>query len=433
MIVEETISYNEALIKDMEQKIQKVSGDELMEFIQNDTKGLKSILIGSKNMRLMVIGGFASNWINKKMEKYLGEKNAADTLSKSVSNNVTSEMGLELLDLGSIVRKYPDVVEYFHRANDETFINDLCKLKGGVQVWDAMKKFLGKYGMRCPGEIDITKPRWIEKPTALIPIILSNINSCCEDSGSAKFEQGQREAIEKERALLRRLEELPDGKRKAKKAKRMINVLRDVIGFREYPKCSFIKRFQIYKNALLKEANVLMQNGIIKEKEDIFYLYFDELREVIRTKKLDCSIITKRKEDYDFYKKLTPPRVMTSEGEIISGEYNTDNTPQGALVGVGVSAGIIEGRARVVLKVEDAIIEEGDILVTMFTDPSWTPLFISVKGLVTEVGGLMTHGAVIAREYGLPGVVEVENAIKRIKDGQMIRVNGTEGYVEILE
>ncbi|MFZ7104124.1 MAG: phosphoenolpyruvate synthase [Peptococcaceae bacterium] len=432
-IVEETIAYNEDLIKDMEQKIQQVSGDALMEFILNDTKELKSTLTGIKNMRLMLVGGFVSNWINKKMKKYLGEKNAADTLSKSVLNNVTSEMGLELLDIADIARKYPDVVEYFHRVNEETFINDLCKLEGGDRVWDSMKKFLEKYGMRCPGEIDITKPRWIEKPTALIPIILSNINSSKGNSGSDKFEQGRREAEEKEMALLRRLEELAGGKRKAKKAERMISVLRNVIGFREYPKYSFIKRFQIYKNVLLKEADILVQNGVIKERGDIFYLYFDELREVIRTKKLDYSIITKRREDYAFYEKLTPPRVMTSEGEIIFGEYNAGNIPQGALAGVGVSAGSIEGRARVVLKAEDAIIEEGDILVTAFTDPSWTPLFVSVKGLVTEVGGLMTHGAVITREYGLPGVVGVENATKHIKDGQQIRVNGTEGYVEILE
>jgi pyruvate,water dikinase len=93
---------------------------------------------------------------------------------------------------------------------------------------------------------------------------------------------------------------------------------------------------------------------------------------------------------------------------------------------------VIEGRARVILNLEDAVLEDGDILVTSFTDPSWTPLFVSIKGLVTEVGGLMTHGAVIAREYGLPAVVGVENATKLIKDGQRIRVHGTEGYVEIL-
>ncbi|HET9982529.1 MAG TPA: PEP-utilizing enzyme, partial [Longimicrobiales bacterium] len=106
--------------------------------------------------------------------------------------------------------------------------------------------------------------------------------------------------------------------------------------------------------------------------------------------------------------------------------------PAGALAGLPVSAGIVEGRARVVLDPADADLEPGDILVTAYTDPSWTPLFVTIGGLVTEVGGLMTHGAVIAREYGLPAVVAVEQATRRIRDGQRIRVHGTEGYVEIL-
>jgi pyruvate,water dikinase len=93
---------------------------------------------------------------------------------------------------------------------------------------------------------------------------------------------------------------------------------------------------------------------------------------------------------------------------------------------------MIEGRAHIIFRMEDANLEQGDILITPFTDPSWTPLFVSIKGLVTEVGGLMTHGAVIAREYGVPAVVGVENATKLIQDGQRIRVHGTEGYVEIL-
>lgn len=106
--------------------------------------------------------------------------------------------------------------------------------------------------------------------------------------------------------------------------------------------------------------------------------------------------------------------------------------PDNAIIGLPVSTGVIEGRARVILNMEEADLEDGDILVTAFTDPGWTSLFVSIKGLVTEVGGLMTHGAVIAREYGLPAVVGVENATKLIKDGQRIRVNGTEGYIEIL-
>jgi rifampicin phosphotransferase len=124
--------------------------------------------------------------------------------------------------------------------------------------------------------------------------------------------------------------------------------------------------------------------------------------------------------------------VLTSDGEAIAGSYRRDDFPAGALVGLPVSAGTVEGRARVVLDLADADIEAGDILVTAYTDPSWAALFVAIKGLVTEVGGLMTHGAVIAREYGLPAVVGVEHATELIQDGQRIRVHGTNGYVEIL-
>ena len=183
--------------------------------------------------------------------------------------------------------------------------------------------------------------------------------------------------------------------------------------------------------ALLKEAEQLVQANVLHEKEDTFYLTFEELRDVVRTNKLDRQIIDTRKDEYKTFEKLTPPRVITSDGEIIAGEYKRENMPEGAIAGIAVSSGVVEGRARVILKMEEADLEDGDILVTPFTDPSWTPLFVSIKGLVTEVGSLMTHGAVIAREYGLSAVVGVENATKLIKDGERIRVNGTEGYVEV--
>ena len=133
------------------------------------------------------------------------------------------------------------------------------------------------------------------------------------------------------------------------------------------------------------------------------------------------------------YETLTPPRVITSDGEIIAGEYRRGDVPAGALIGLPVSSGVAQGRARVILNMEDADLDDGDILVTSFTDPSWTPLFVSIQGLVTEVGGLMTHEPVIAREYGIPAVIGVENATRLIKDGQRIRVHGTEGYVETLQ
>ena len=263
-------------------------------------------------------------------------------------------------------------------------------------------------------------------------MILRNVKNMEPGESKRKFEQGRQEALEKERELIDRLEQLPDGEQKVAETKRMISLVRNLSGYREYPKYTIVQRYFVYKQALLKEAEHLVQAGVIHEKEDIYYLTFEELREAVRTHKLDYGIISKRKDEYKLYEKLTPPRVMTSDGEIFSGKYKRENLPAGAIVGLAVSSGVIEGRARVILNMEDADLEEGDILVTPFTDPSWTPLFVSIKGLVTEVGGLMTHGAVIAREYGLPAVVGVENATKLIKDGQRIRVHGTEGYVEIL-
>ena len=205
----------------------------------------------------------------------------------------------------------------------------------------------------------------------------------------------------------------------------MIDLIRNFIGYREYPKYGMVNRYFVYKQALLKEAEQLVEAGIIHDKEDIYYLAFEELREVVRTQELDYQMSKRKTSTADM--KTDSPRVITSDGEIIVGKYKREHIPADAIVGLPVSSGVIEGRARVILNMEDADLEEGDILVTAFTDPSWTPLFVSIKGLITEVGGLMTHGAVIAREYGLPAVVGVENATKRIKDGQRVRVHGTEG------
>ena len=137
------------------------------------------------------------------------------------------------------------------------------------------------------------------------------------------------------------------------------------------------------------------------------------------------------KDAFRSYQALTPPRVLTKDGEAVAGTYRRD-VPSGALAGLAVSAGTIEGRARIILDMADADLEPGDILFTAYTDPSWTPLFVAIAGLVTEVGGMMTHGAVIAREYGLPAVVNVEYAAERIRDGLRIRLHGTDGYVMLL-
>ncbi|PEJ10998.1 phosphoenolpyruvate synthase [Bacillus wiedmannii] len=431
-IVTDLIKKNQSSIEELKRNMQMKSGVDVLDFILEDIQQLKKILFDPQSMAVIMAGMDASTWINEKMEQWLGEKNAADALSQSVQNNITSEMGLALLDVADVIRPYPKIIAYLQHVENDNFLDELVQFKGGEKARDAILTFLNKYGMRCSGEIDITKTRWSEKPTTIIPMILNNIRDFEAGASKRKFEEGLQEALKKEEELVGRLQHFPDGKQKVEETKRMIRNIRNCIGYREYPKYGMINRYFIYKQALLKEAEQLVQSGVIHVVDDIYYLTFGELHEVVRTNKLDYELIHKQKNEYKLYEKLTPPRVMTSDGEIITGKYKRENLPAGAIIGLPVSSGVIEGRARVILNMEEANLEEGDILVTAFTDPGWTPLFVSIKGLVTEVGGLMTHGAVIAREYGLPAVVGVENATKLIKDGQRIRVHGTEGYIEVL-
>jgi rifampicin phosphotransferase len=431
-IVAELIGRNEASVAALKRDIRGKSGSALLDFILADIQELKRLLFDPQSHQVIMAGMEATWWLNEQLQAWLGEKSAADTLTQSVSGNVTAEMGLALLDVADVIRPHPNMVAFLENVKDEGFLDELAKLPGGQEARDAIDAYLEKYGMRCVGEIDITRPRWSERPTTLLPILLGNVKNFEPGAGKRRLEQGRQEARKKEQELLERVRVLPDGERKAEEVKRIIDRTRTFNGYREYPKYGIVSRYFVYKQALLEEAERLVQAQVLREKEEIFYLTFQELHDVVRTRQMGDQLIRHRKDAFRSYEALTPPRVLTSDGEVVTGAYRRDDLPAGALVGLAVSTGTIEGRARVVLDMGHADVEAGDILVTAYTDPSWTPVFVAIKGLVTEVGGLMTHGAVIAREYGLPAVVGVEHATQLIRDGQRIRVHGTDGYVEIL-
>ena len=432
-VVAELIGRNQASVAALQRNIRTMSGPELFDFILDDIQEMKRILADPRSTEVFMSAMQAAELrLNEQLMAWLGEKNAADTLAQSVPDNVTSQMGLALLDVADVIRPHPEVVAFLRRVEDEGFLDEMAKLDGGPEARDAIGAFLDKYGMRCIGEIDITRPRWSERPATLVPVILGNIKNFEPGAAGRRFEQGRQEARDKEQELLERLQALPDGQRMAEEVRRMIHRVRTFIGYREYPKYGIVSRYFLYKLALLAEAGRLVQAGVLSEKEDIFYLTFHEFHDVARTKHADQQLIRERKDAFRSYQALTPPRVLTSEGEVFAGAYRRDDVPAGALVGLPVSAGIIEGRARVIHDIAEADLEAGDILVTAYTDPSWSPLFVSIAALVTEVGGTMTHGAVIAREYGLPAVVGVAQATRLIQNGQRIRVHGTDGYVEIL-
>ncbi|MCC9738274.1 rifamycin-inactivating phosphotransferase [Streptomyces sp. MNU89] len=431
-LVTELVERSEASVAALERDIRTKTGPELFEFLLEAFEDHKRFLGDPLSMQVIMAGMEATWWLNDHVRDWLGEKNAADTLTLSAPGNVTSEMGLALMDVADAVRPHPEVVAFLHGIEDDDFLDDLAKLPGGPEACDAIEAYLDRYGMRCVGEIDITRPRWREQPAALVPAILDNVRNFPPGAAARRFEEGRQKALRKEQDVLARLRALPDGERKADETKRMIDRVRTFIGYREYPKYGIVSRYFVYKRALLAEAERLVRADVLAEKEDAFHLTFQELHEAARSHRADAELIRQRKDAFRAYQALTPPRVLTSDGEAVNGAYRRDDAPAGALLGLPVSAGTVEGRARVIPDMAQADLEEDDILVTAYTDPSWSPLFVGIAGLVTEVGGLMTHGAVIAREYGLPAVVGVEQATHLIQDGRRIRVHGTDGYIELL-
>ncbi len=432
-IVAELIEEQRASVAALEREIEGRSGQDLLAFIRSDIGVLQELLSEPRNQQVLLAGFQPRWWLDEHLGEWLGEHKATDVLSLAAPDNVTAEMGLALLDVADAIRPHPQVVQLLRDAEGDEVLDALSGVEGGEQAAEAIRAYLATYGMRCHGEIDLGRPRWAEQPAVLVPLLLANVDNFEHGEASRRVEEGRRNAREKEAELLERLRALPDGEAKARQTKEMIDRLRTFSGYREHPKYGMVSRYFVYRRALLAEAERWVRDGVIGATDDLFFLTFDELDEVATTGRADRALIDRRRSEFRAFERLRPPRVLTSEGECLNGSYHRGDVPEGALLGVGVSGEVIEGRARVVLDLEDANLSPGDILVTEHTDPSWSPLFVGIAGLVTEVGGLMTHGAVVAREYGLTAVVSVDPATTRIRDGQTIRVDGAQGIVEVLD
>ena len=363
----------------MARDIRSKSGSALLDFILADIQELKRVLMDPRSHQVFMGAMDASGWLNEQLEAWLGEKNAADTLTKSVPDNITSEMGLALLDVADVVRPYPEVVAFLEDVEGEGFLDELRSWRGGPEARTPSAAFLDGYGMRCVGEIDITRPRWSERPTTLVPMILGNIRNFEPGAGGGASSRGPGGAGEGAGAA--GAPAGPAGRgAKAEEAKRMIDRVRTFMGYREYPKYFIVGRFFAYKRALLEEAERLVRPVCSASGKTASSSRSRSSRTSCARSRWMIQLIARRKEAFRSYEALTPPRVLTSEGEVVTGAYRRDDAPAGALIGLPVSAGTIEGRARVILDVADAELEPGDILVTAFTDPSWSPLFVAISG-----------------------------------------------------
>lgn len=422
----------EAAILKTRKGLAKLSGKEILDFIVSDTDDLMKGLFDPEGLGPLLVTFFLTKPIDKAGKILLGKDNISVEVSKSIKGNISSEMGFYVSRIADVSRNFPEVVKYLETAGDSFLIDELRKLQGGEEAAIAFEEFFQRYGMRCPGEIDIAKPRFAEEPGKILPTVLADIR-LPKGHAEQRLLQGKQESDEAVKSMVSAAQK-KWGAGRAKKLAKQLSFYRNFLGLRESPKYYWMKRYWEYKQAILKESEKLVRQGRLRSVDDIFYLRLPELEGLFAGEyEPDYKKIDALREDYEKYASFTPPRLMFSDGEVVEGEYNRQ-VPDGALPGLAVSGGVAIGRARVVLDIKEAgKIEKGDILVTKFTDPSWTPAFISVGGLVTEVGGMATHGAVITREYGLPAVVGVIDATKHIKDGDQIRVDGNLGYVEFLK
>lgn len=348
-----------------------------------------------------------------------------DALQRGLLGNVTTDMDLAVGDLADLLHHLPSDHPFLAGETDE--------LPAEPPFQAAWQTFLQKYGMRGPAEIDIARPRWRDDPRSLLQVIRANVRH--ETAGQHRQHHQKLVAAGEaagERLVAAARHGLLGGLR-ARLARRLVRAMRGYLAMREHPKY-FLVQFLAMVRAVLGETAVsLRQQNRIDALDDIWYLDLLELIAALEQPDTDLRPrIQQRRTDYRRFDHLTPPRVVTSDGEIPAVRFANSQMPAGALAGNPVSAGVVEGIARVVRDPAQEQLAPGEILIAPFTDPGWTPLFINAAGLVMEVGGLMTHGSVVAREYGIPAVVGVPDATRRIQTGQRVRVHGDGGYVEIL-
>ncbi len=377
----------------------------------------------------------SSMLVQKKIEKLLSGKGLDEeinAITHGLRGNITTEMDLMVGDLADIIMSHPDLYHYLKVHPLLNVLSSIKNVNGGSVFLKKYDEFITIYGSRGNSEIDITRPRWSEDPKMLMNMILSMCNGKEINSHRKHYEKMVLQGDKAEEKIISSSKDLFKNPIKRWMVKRFVNIYRNNFSAREHPKYYIMELFKLVKETLLDEAIFMKEQDLIDEVKDIYYLHLDEIIQILKGYN-QRNLIKKRKLDYNRYVKMSPPRVLTSDGEKIIATHKSKNIPQGAMIGSPASTGIIEGIAKVIIDPAKESLNSGEILVAPFTDPGWTPLFIHASGLIMEVGGLMTHGSVVAREYGIPAVVCVPDATKLIKSGQRVRVNGNIGYVEILD
>jgi pyruvate,water dikinase len=383
------------------------------------------------------VGLIASELVRRLAQVSADEHTLSDlaALERGLPGNVTTEMDLVMGDVIDRVRPYPAVLELLRTRPPGEALAAAASLEGGAAFLQAWNEFIDRYGMRGPGEVDLSRPRYKDDPAPLIATLLGS-------SGSARAlgEHRARHAAltaEADAATERLVANARRGRFGAVRARvlrRLIRTARAGFGLREHPKFLLVRVLDLVRDVVREAGATLAGRGSLDAADDVFFFSFEEVLIALEASSVKDlrAVVLERRASLRRDAQRSAPFVVASDGEIPALAART-NLPPGAMAGTAASAGVVEGLARVVLDPAAEVLHDGEILVAPHTDPGWTPLFVHAAGLVTEVGGLITHGSVVAREYGIPAVVSVAKATERIRTGQRIRVDGTRGVVEILE
>jgi rifampicin phosphotransferase len=348
--------------------------------------------------------------IRARLRQWLGDETPFLQIQRALPHNPTTEMGLDLWRLAQNLKAEGVEPAVSHPG---------------------VAEFLAFYGHRAVWEIDPGVPRWSEDPAYILDVLRNYMDQLDQVDQERQFQAYQREARESAEALVDRVRR-EKGRRQAWMLRRLIRLYRELGGLREQPKFDGARIVALARRVLRDAGRELVARGHLGEAEEVFFLTFDDLRAADAGREVDLR--ARASEGRAVYQREMErkkvPRWMTSTGECIFGVPRQDS--EEGLAGLPVSPGVYEGRARVISHPKGARLEQGEVLVCRGTDPAWTPLFLRAGALVMETGGAVSHGSVVAREYGLPAVAGVEDATERLRDGFMVRVDGDTGLVTVL-
>ncbi len=379
----------------------------------------------------MLISGVGAFVLAERLLGDLASRDERDAVRRALPFNPTTEMDRALWALSRTLRGDAAAHQALRDRPANALVADFRSGTLPTVLQQGLTTFLEQYGHRAIAEIDIGVPRWSDDPT---PVLESLASYQAIDDGplspESQFRAGALEADRTVTALTRRA--ASRGRVRAVVVGFLLRRGRALAGFREMPKFLVVLLFARVRALLLAAGRDLVARDTIDSADDVFFLSFLELREAVAGGEVRGRVEERRARYAEELRRRHVPRLLLSDGTEPSLPVDGVVEDGAVLRGTPASAGQVTGRARVILDPTGARLEAGDILVAPSTDPGWTPLFLSAAGLVMEMGGAMSHGAVVAREYGIPAVVGVPSASERIQEGEQITVDGSHGTVSRL-